>query len=434
MTATLFTNATLVCPHMQRCETGWVLVKNGKIDATSFEQSTLPEGQEVVSLDCAGQILGPGFVDMRVHSGDPGAEHLETLETLLDAAAANGITSLAIQPSTNPVIDNSAMIDSLMLRAGRIQKSKLYCYGAATKSLDGQQMAELGMMSAAGAIGFSTAHTSIQDSQTMRRLMTYAAMFDKHIAHHCEEASLSADMDMNEGQTATRLGLIGQNPAAEAIILERDIRLARITGAKYHASHISTADSVAIIAAAKKEGLTVTADTAPPYFMLNEHAASAFDSAAKLNPPLRSETDRLAIVKGLKHGIIDAIASDHLPVDPDEKAQPFSLACFGASGIDVVIPMALKLRATEQISWCDLFTLMSYNPARILGVEGGSLECGQSADLVLIEPQTAYRLSSQHFYSLSRSTPFEGTPCEGRVTETWVAGKKIFSQPKDTSR
>lgn len=426
MTASLFTNAKIVCPKQDKCEEGWLLVEDGQITETSLSQSEMPNRQNINYVDCGGEILGPGFVDMRVQSGDPGAEHLETLDSLINAAAAHGITSLAILPSTEPVIDNSAMIDSLMLRARRLHKSQLYCYGAATKSLDDTQIAELGMMAAAGAIGFSTAQNSIQDSQTMRRLMTYASMFDKHIAHHCADASLSADMDMNEGQTATRLGLIGQASAAEAILLERDIRLVALTGAKYHASHISTAESVAIIADAKQKGLPVTADTAPPYFMLNEHAVSGFDSAAKLNPPLRTETDRLAIIQALKDGVIDAIASDHIPVDPDEKAQPFSLASFGASGIDVVVPMTLKLRLSEQMSWPEIFKLLSFNPAQILGIEGGTLEVGSPANLVRIDPNAAFRLTAADFYSLSRITPFEGTPCEGRVTGAWVEGADIF--------
>ena len=431
--ATLFTDAMLVCPARTRAEPGWLLVKDGRIAASSFETAEAPTDENIKQVSCGGQILGPGFVDMRVQSGDPGAEHLETLDSLLHAAAHYGITSLGVLPSTNPVMDNAAMIDSLMLRAGRINKSKLYCYGAATKALEETQMAELGMMASAGAIGFATATSSIQDSQTMRRLMTYAAMFNRHIAHHCADASLSADMDMNEGQTATRLGLIGQPGIAETIILQRDIQLVRLTGAHYHASHISTAASVALLAEAKSEGLPVTADTAPPYFMLNEHAVSGFDSAAKLNPPLRSEQDRLAIIEGLKTGVIDAIASDHVPVDPDEKTQPFSLASFGASGLDVLVPLTLKLRLTEQLSWPQFFQLVSLNPARILGIEAGSLHIGAAADLVQINPDTAYQLSARDFLSLSRITPFEGTPCEGRVTGAWIDGRDMMNELQASS-
>jgi len=422
--AQLFKNAHLVCPERNLSEAGWLVVDKGMIAYSSFDNAALPDEAGFSKIiDCKGQILGPGFVDMRAQSSDPGAEHIETLDSLLTAATSHGITSLAILPSTEPVIDNAAMIDSIQLRAGRYNKGRLFCYGAATKQMAGEQMAELGMMTQAGAIGFSTGNTTISDSQMMRRLMTYAKMFDRPVMHHCADPALSEETDMNEGETATRLGLIGQPAIAETIILQRDIALARLTGVHYHASHISAAASVDIIRQAKQEGLSVTADTAPPYFMLNELSVSGFNSAAKLNPPLRTEEDRLAIIAGLLDGTIDAIASDHMPIDPDEKAQPFSLASFGASGIDVFVPMSLKLRQTQDMGWPELFSLMSYRPAQILGLDGGRISAGAPADLVMINPDTAYILKSAEFQSQSRITPFEGTPCEGRVTGCWVGGK-----------
>ena len=425
--AKLFKNAHLVCPERELSKDGWLVVDHGVITQSSFDEQTPPDEASMSKvIDCKGQIVGPGFVDMRVQSSDPGAEHIETLDILLTAATMHGITSLAILPSTEPVIDNAAMIDSILLRASRYKKARLYCYGAATKQMAGEQMAELGMMTQAGAIGFSTGNYSISDSQMMRRLMTYANMFDRPVMHHCEDLALSEDMDMNEGETATRLGLIGQPAIAETIILQRDIELARLTGARYHASHISAAASVDVIRKAKAEGLTITADTAPPYFMLNEFSVSGFDSAAKLNPPLRSEADRKAIIEGLLDGTIDAIASDHMPIDPDEKAQPFSLASFGASGLDVFVPMSLKLKQTHDLSWVQLFALMSRNPARILGLEAGRLSIGAPADLVMINPNSAYILNASDFHSQSRITPFDGSPCEGKVTGCWVGGKNQF--------
>ena len=427
--AQLFKHAHLVCPERNISEAGWLAVENGVITASSFEHKENPDETGFSEIiDCKGQILGPGFVDMRAQSSDPGAEHIETLDSLLTAATSHGITSLAILPSTEPVIDNAAMIDSIQLRAGRYNKGRLYCYGAATKQMAGEQMAELGMMTQAGAIGFSTGNTTISDSQMMRRLMTYAKMFDRPVMHHCEDPALSDAIDMNEGETATRLGLIGQPAIAETIILQRDIALARLTGVHYHASHISAASSVDVIRQAKREGLSITADTAPPYFMLNEISVSGFDSAAKLNPPLRTEDDRLAIIAALLDGTIDAIASDHMPIDPDEKAQPFSLASFGASGLDVLVPMSLKLRQTHDMGWPHLFSLMSYRPAQILGLAGGKLGIGAPADLVMIKPDSAYILKSAGFKSQSRITPFEGTPCEGKVTGCWVGGKNQFQQ------
>ena len=377
-------------------------------------------------IDCTGLILGPGLVDMRAETRDPGAEHLETLDTLLAAAAAGGITSLAIQPQTDPVIDNAALIDSLQLRASRRQGPHLYCHGAMSRSLDGTQMAELGMMAASGAVGFSNGHSSIQDTQTMRRILTYAAMLDKPVMHHCEDISLSDGSDMNEGATSTRLGLIGSPIEAETIILERDLQLVRLTGARYHAAHLTTATSVEAVRRAKNEGLPVTADTSAPYFQLNELAVSTYSSAAKLNPPLRTEDDRQAIMAALADGTIDVIASDHVPVNPDMKHLPFSLASCGASGLEVMLVMTLRLVLNDVISWQRAFELLSLAPATILDIPGGSLVVGTEADIVLIDPRTSWIVTGRDFNSLSRITPFEGQPVEGRAVRTIVGGADIF--------
>ena len=426
----LLYNARLVCPERGIQEQGWLVTDNGLIEATSFDHDSFDDSI-TDRIDCAGQIVGPGFVDMRVQSGYPGSEHLETLESLLKAAASQGITSLAVLPNTEPVIDNAAIIDSLMLRAGGYGLSQLYCYGAMSRGLEGEQMAELGMMSKAGAVGFANADISIPDAQTMRRIMTYAKMFNRPVIHHCAEASLTADTDMNEGETATRLGLIGQPAAAETLILQRDIALAEMTGAHYHAAHISAAASVSVIRDAKARGVNITADTAPPYFMLNEISVSGFDSSMKLTPPLRSEDDRLAIRDGLADGTIDAIASDHVPVDADQKTQPFSLASAGASALETLVPLSLTLVRSSHLTWQQFFQRLSAAPAHILGLQAGSVRAGMPADLVQINPDTAHIINPQHFVSLSRITPFAGLPCEGRVTGCWIGGEAKLSSGAD---
>ena len=423
----LFHKARLICPAQELDSKGWLVIDNGLIAETG--SGTPPDALLASAdavMDCTGLILGPGLVDMRAETRDPGAEHLETLDTLLAAAAAGGITSLAIQPQTDPVIDNAALIDSLQLRASRRQGPHLYCHGAMSRNLDGTQMAELGMMAASGAVGFSNGHSSIQDTQTMRRILTYAAMLDKPVMHHCEDISLSDGSDMNEGATSTRLGLIGSPIEAETIILERDLQLVRLTGARYHAAHLTTATSVEAVRRAKNEGLPVTADTSAPYFQLNELAVSTYSSAAKLNPPLRTEDDRLAIIAALADGTIDVIASDHVPVNPDMKHLPFSLASCGASGLEVMLVMTLRLVLNDVISWQRAFELLSLAPATILDIPGGSLVVGTEADIVLIDPRTSWIVTGRDFNSLSRITPFEGQPVEGRAVRTIVGGADIF--------
>ena len=425
----LFINAHILCPEQKLDQQGWLLAEEGIIRAIGSNSDPLPAVKGAQKIDCKWAILAPGLVDMRVQSGDPGAEHLETLTSLKQAAAHGGITSLAVLPSTEPVIDTAAMIDSLQLRASRIDGPSIYCYGAMTKELEDDQMAELGMMAAAGACAFASGTLSIQNAQTLRRIMTYAAMLDRAVIHHCEDTDLTGEGDINEGETSTRLGMLGQPAAAEIVILKRDIELARLTGVHYHAAHISTAGAVAAIRQAKKEGVKITADTAPPYFLLNELSVSGYDAACKLNPPLRSEADRQAIIDGLQDGTIDAIASDHVPVNPDMKAQPFTQASTGASGIELLLTMTIKLVKTGAISWLRAFELTSQNPAKILKLEAGSLTPGNRADLVQINPDHSWIIEGRAFKSLSRITPFEGQPVEGQVTGVWVGGVQIALEP-----
>ena len=250
----LFINAHILCPEQKLDQQGWLLAEEGIIRAIGSNSDPLPAVKGAQKIDCKWAILAPGLVDMRVQSGDPGAEHLETLTSLKQAAAHGGITSLAVLPSTEPVIDTAAMIDSLQLRASRIDGPSIYCYGAMTKELEDDQMAELGMMAAAGACAFASGTLSIQNAQTLRRIMTYAAMLDRAVIHHCEDTDLTGEGDINEGETSTRLGMLGQPAAAEIVILKRDIELARLTGVHYHAAHISPLELLLLSGRQKKKG------------------------------------------------------------------------------------------------------------------------------------------------------------------------------------
>ena len=422
---TLLKNATLICPVQGFDGTGYVGMDKGQICASGLGEPKDEQSYQHV-IDCEGRYVTPGLVDMRVQSADPGFEHLETLETLLHAASTTGITSLVTLPDTNPVIDNSTVIDSLLLRASQIGGPRLYCYGALTQGQKGTQMAELGLMTQAGAVGFASGAHAIQDSLIMRRLMTYATMFDKPIIHHCEDYQLTENGEMNEGETATRLGLIGIPAEAETIMVQRDIELARLTKARYHVAHISTAGAIAAVRRAKAEGLSVTCDTAPPYALLNEHAVNSFNTAFRLNPPLRSEGDRLAVLQGLADGTIDAIASDHAPVNKDEKAQPFGQASCGASGIETLFANVMTLVANEALSMSRAIMAASTTPARILGIPGGSLETGTVADVICIDAAAAQIIDQRRFLSRSRISPFHGQPSQGKIIASFVAGDMVY--------
>jgi len=425
MTATRLFNAHLIDPSQSLDGIGYLDVIDEVVDAIGLG---IPpnSGKFDQLIDCKKSCLSPGIVDMRVQPADPGAEHLESLSTLLAAAAGGGITALACLPDTRPVIDEASAIDSLCLRASRIGGPRLYAYGAATKGLAGHEMAELGLMAEAGAVGFTNSATSINDSLIMRRLLAYSNMLDKPFIQHCEDHALTKDAEMNEGETSTRLGLLGSPSEAEVIIIDRDLHLLRRTGARYHVAHISTRAGIEAVREAKAEGLAVTADTAPPYFLLNELAISTYNTAFKLSPPLRSEDDRQAVIEGLVDGTIDAIASDHMPVDRDAKMQPFGPAQPGASGLDTLLALSLTLVHQGQISMARMIEALSLAPASILDIPGGTLTPGSSADLILFRPDSSWIVKSANFRSNSRITPFESHPVQGIVDATYVDGTAIF--------
>lgn len=427
MTSTRFFNAHLLDPSQTIDGIGYMDIKDGVVTAISL--STPPEDSKIeLAIDCKKAILAPGIVDMRVQSADPGSEHLESLPTLLSAAASGGITAFACLPNTSPVIDEASVIDSLCLRASRIDGPRLYAYGAATKGLIGTEMAELGLMAQAGAVGFTNCISSINDSLVMRRLLAYCNMLDKPFIQHCEDHALTSEGEMNEGETSTRLGLIGSPNEAEVIIIDRDLHLLRRTQGRYHVAHISTRAGIDAVRKAKAEGLAVTADTSPPYFLLNELAVSNYNTSFKLSPPLRCEDDRKAVIEGIVDGTIDAISSDHMPVDRDAKMQPFGPAQPGASAVDTLLALCLTLVHQGQISMPRMIETLSMAPASILDVEGGTLSPGGTADFILFRPDSSWIITGANFISDSRITPFESHPVQGLVDATYVNGIAVFKR------
>ena len=423
MTAARFLNAHLFDPSQSIDGIGHIDIEDGVI--TAINLGTPPNESKIERvIDCKKTMLAPGIIDMRVQSADPGSEHLESLPTLLAAAAKGGITALACLPNTSPVIDEASTIDSLCLRASRIGGTRLYAYGAATKALAGNEMAELGLMAEAGAVGFTNCTSSIHDSLVMRRLLAYSNMLDKPFIQHCEDHALTSGGEMNEGEISTRLGLIGIPACAEVIMIERDIRLAKLTGAHYHVAHVSTRDAVNVIREAKKLGLNITCDTAPPYFSLNESKLLTYNTAFKLSPPLRSEDDRLGIVEGIQDGTIDAIASDHRARSKDTKAQPFSAASVGASGIETLFSITLELVNKKIININQAISLLTINPAKIFGINSPSLEEEKVADFIIFDENAPHIIKQENLKT--SPTPFDGEKIHVKILATYVNGQIAF--------
>ncbi|MEQ8370362.1 MAG: dihydroorotase, partial [Alphaproteobacteria bacterium] len=407
MSRLAFRNARLIDPASGTDQTGDLIVENGVIRDMGLNllDGAAADGCQVV--EAAGRILAPGLVDMRVALREPGDAHKETIASAGAAALAGGVTAMACLPNTDPVIDDPSLLSYVLSRARESTPVRVTPYGTVTKNADGREMTEMGLMLAAGAAGFTDGTRAVADSLVMRRALSYGRTYDALILQHPEDPALADEGHMNEGLTATRLGLTGIPAAAEVILLERDLRLVALTGGRYHAAHLSTAAAVAAVRQAKAQGLAVTCDTAPHYFTLTEDAVGEYRTFAKVSPPLRGEADRLAIIAGLADGTIDAIASDHAPQDPDSKRVPFAIAEPGILGLETLLSLSLALVRDGHLSLTAALAALSSHPARILGLPGGRLTRGQPADLVLFDPDTSWRVDPDRLHSKTQNTPFE---------------------------
>jgi dihydroorotase len=423
----LFSGARLIDPATGRDSPGDLLVIEGRIAAVGagLADKGLPEGTERVLG--SGLCLAPGLVDLRVQLREPGEEHKETIASAGVAAAAGGVTSMAALPNTDPVIDDVAGLEFVARRAREMRKVKVYAYAGVTKGLAGKDLTEMGLLAESGAVAFTDGLNAVADARVMRRALSYARTFGALIVQHPEEPALAANGQMNEGELATRLGLAGIPPAAEAIMIERDLRIVALTGGRYHVAHVSTAQGIEAIRAAKARGLAVTCDTAPPYFALNELAVGDYRTFAKLSPPLRSEQDRVAVAEAVADGTIDCVASDHAPHDQDSKRVPFAQAAPGVIGLETLLPVSLELVHKRMLSMVELFRRLALAPADLLGLPQGRLAVGAPADLVLFDPDRAWVVDEDRFLSKSKNSPFGGRPVQGRVLRTLVDGRTVFA-------
>jgi dihydroorotase len=422
---TALINARLLDPASGLDAKGALLAASGRIAELGPDlfAEGVPEG--VTVIDCGGQCLAPGLVDLRVQLREPGEEHKETIETASLAAAAGGITSMVALPDSEPPVDDVAGVEFVARRAREVKLVKVFTYAGVTRRLEGSEITEIGLLSEYGAVGFTDGNRAVANARVMRRALAYARAFGQVILQHPEEPDLATG-DMNGGELATRLGLAGIPSVAEVMMVERDLRLVEITGGRYHAAHLSTAAAVEAIREAKARGLPVTCDTAPHYFTLNETAVGQYRTFAKVSPPLRSESDRAAVAAGLADGTIDAIASDHAPHDQDSKRLPFALAAPGIVGLESLLPLSLALAHKGSMSLLELLACLTCRPAAVLGLEAGHLKPGAPADLVLFDPERPWRLDPEAFRSKSKNSPFEDYPVQGKVLRTLVDGRTIY--------
>ena len=422
----LLASARIVDPSTNLEIDGDLLIVDGAIREAKrgIGAAGVPEGTDVI--DCRGKLIAPGLIDMRAFVGEPGAEYRETIASASQAAAAGGVTTIVCQPDTSPVIDDPAIVDFVLRRARDTSIVHVHPMAALTKGLRGEEMAEIGLLKAAGAIAFTDGAKSVTNAQVMRRALTYACDFDALVAHHTEDPDIVGEGVMNEGEFAARLGLAGVPTAAETIMLERDIRLVALTQSRYHAASITCAESLEVLARAKEQGLAVTAAASINHLTLNEIDVGPYRTFLKVSPPLRTESDRAALVAALRAGLIDVVMSDHNPQDVEGKRLPFSEASHGAIGLETMLIAGLRLVHSGELPIMTLLRAMTSAPAQLLRLPGGTLRPGSAADVIVLDLDAPWVLDPAELKSKCKNTPFDEARLQGRVVRTIVAGRTVF--------
>jgi dihydroorotase len=416
-------NARLIDPASGRDEMGGVVIEDGVIADAGAKV-----GKKAGAIDAQGKVLSPGLIDLRVKTGEPGAESKETLETAAKAAAAGGVTTFVMMPDTDPVIDSVALVDFIKRRARDKASVKVHPAAGLTLGLKGERMAELGLIGEAGAALLTNGDRPVTDAGVMRRAMQYASGFDALIASRPDTPSLSANTVMTAGAFAARLGVRGAPPEAEWIALERDLLLAETTGARLLVDCISTARSLAAVERAKKSGVKVACSVAAYSLFFNEIDVGDYLTYCKVQPPFRKEEDRLALIDGVKRGAIDAVVSAHDPQPPEDKRLPISDAAYGAIGLETLLSALMSLVANHDVTLVDALRPVTSGPADLLGLKQGRLAPGAPADLVLFDPEAPWHCTREDLLSRSKNSPFDGRNLEGRVLRTWVDGVTVFAR------
>ena len=421
-----FINANIIDPHNSLNEIGGIIIgENGKIEAVGKKVNTnnIPSREKVIDLN--GKYLFPGIVDMRVFVGEPGYEYKENFRTLSEAALSGGVTSVVTMPNTNPVIDNVSIVDFLKRRGRDKSKINIYPTAALTVKAEGENMTEFGLLQSKGIIGFTDGVKTVQNSRIMNRIMNSASDLKSLIIQQAEDAELSKDGMINDGIIATKLGLQGIPISAELLIIERDLTLLEYISCRYHISQISSANSVDIIRE-RKNKVNFSCGVSINNLSLNENDIGDFKTFLKLSPPLRTETDRNALVQGLNDETIDVIVSDHKPEDEESKRLTFSQAATGASGIETLLSLSLELYHNGSLKLETIIKALTCNPAKILKINKGNLSIGNDADFCIVDIDKPWVVRKEKLISKSKNTPIEDKKLQGKVVNTFVKGKELF--------
>jgi dihydroorotase len=418
-------NGRVIDPKNKVDQVTDVFISQGKILALGETPSSF---QADTVVDATDLIVCPGLVDLSARLREPGDEYKATLISELQAAVAGGITSLACPPDTDPVLDEPGLVEMLKHRTKQLNLANVYPLGALTRQLAGKTLSEMNELTAAGCVGFSQANISITNTQVLWRAMQYAATFNFTLFLNAEEPFLAQGGVAHDGEVATRLGLKGIPSAAEALALASILRIAKETNAHVHITRLSSAEAVDMIRTAKKQGLNVTCDVAITHLHLTEHDIGFYNSHCHLKPPLRTQRDKDALSTGLKDGTIDAICSDHSPVDDDAKLVPFAQSEIGASGLELLLPLTLKWANQAKVSMSDALNLISHQASSILNIKAGSLTIGHDADLCLFDAKTFWRVEAKSLKSQGKNTPFDGFEIAGKVKTTIRNGRIVYQQ------
>lgn len=424
----VFLGGRLIDPARSVDEETDVVVEGGRISRIGRGVAAGITGAEVRTVNAKGCWVVPGLIDLHVHLREPGQEYKETIASGLETAASGGFTAVCAMPNTRPINDTRAITEMIVARARICAGTKLYPVGAITVGSKGEQLTEMADMKNAGIIAVSDDGRCVMSAAVMRRALEYASTFDLLVTQHCEDHTLTDGAQIHEGAISTRLGLAGWPRVAEEVIVARDLLLAELTGARYHVAHVSSAGTVRLLREAKARGVRVSAEVTPHHLMLTDQALVQYDPVYKVNPPLREEVDRKALREALREGVIDCIATDHAPHSAIEKDCEFAAAAFGMIGLEQAVPILLRLVRDGSLSPARFVETLSTAPARVAGIEGGTLRETGPADITVIDPNLRWTMSPNLLHSRSHNTPWLGKEVHGAVKMTVVDGQVVYER------